>query len=52
MKHFELSEEQIYELAKPLADNIDKIIAFYENPKNRKAYEEWHLKKFGKYPES
>ena len=42
-----LKDNQINELAKNIADSIR---AFYDDPNNQKAYEEWHLKKYGYLP--
>ena len=46
----DLTSYQVNELAKPFMGMIDSITKFYENPKVKKGFEEWHLKKFGRKP--
>ena len=47
----DLASSQVNELAKPFIGMIDSITKFYENPKVKKGFEEWHLKKFGRKPD-
>ena len=47
----DLTESQITDLAKPFSKMLDSITKFYENPKVKKDFEEWHMKKFGRKPE-
>ena len=46
----ELTSSQVTDLAKPFTNMLDSITKFYENPKVKKEFEEWHLKKFGRKP--
>jgi hypothetical protein len=46
----DLTSSQITDLAKPFTNMIESITKFYENPKVKKGFEEWHLKKFGRKP--
>ena len=46
----ELTSSQVTDLAKPFINMLDSIAKFYENPKVKKGFEEWHLKKFGCKP--
>lgn len=45
-----LSESQIMDLARPFAMNIDIIKEFYRDPKNKKSYRDWYIKKYGCEP--
>lgn len=45
-----LTQNQIYSLAKPLVAKYSSMVEFYENPENEKAYREWYFEKYGKYP--
>lgn len=45
----QLTDIQIVELARPLS--MFDIVDFFKNPNNLKDYREWHLKKFGHYPD-
>ena len=47
----DLTESQVVDLAKPFSKMVDSIVKFYENPKVKKDFEEWHMKKFGRKPE-
>lgn len=42
-----LMDNQVNELAKNI---LDSIKAFYDDPNNQKAYQEWHLKRYGCLP--
>lgn len=46
----DLTPSQVTDLAKPFTNMIESITKFYENPKVKKGFEEWHLKKFGCKP--
>ena len=46
----ELTPSQVTDLAKPFTKMLDSITKFYENPKVKKDFEAWHLKKFGRKP--
>ena len=42
-----LTKGQVENLARPIARMGDAIMSWYDDPKNQKGYEEWHLKKYG-----
>ena len=43
-----LNQSQVAELAQPFVSMREVLEAFYSDPNNQKAYEEWYRKKFGK----
>jgi hypothetical protein len=45
-----LSDEQIYGLAKPLVGKVEVISDFFKNPENEKEYQKWYFDKYGQYP--
>lgn len=46
-----LSEWQVENLARFFVTKLDEIVKYYEDPENMKKYREWHLKKYGTYPD-
>lgn len=46
-----LTSFQVTDLATPFVGMKDALTEFYANPENKKGFREWHLKKFGCYPE-
>lgn len=42
-----LSEAQITGLAIPLAHMADEILAYFQEPANEQAFQEWCMKKYG-----
>ena len=47
----QLEEKQITELAKPFAKMVRTLEMFFDDPENKKKYQEWHLNKYGCLPE-
>lgn len=45
-----LQEKQVNELAKIFAGMTNSMMEFFENPQNKKEYQEWYLKKYGRLP--
>ena len=43
----QLSSNQIDDIARTVAGLEQKIIGFYSNPENEKAYQDWYLRKYG-----
>ena len=46
----QISKEQVYSLAKPIADKIEAISEFFKDPRNETDYRNWHYEKYGTYP--
>lgn len=42
-----LSSSQVYDLARPIVGMMEKIMAYYQDPENERAFQEWYLAKFG-----
>lgn len=42
-----LSSSQVYNLARPIAGMMEKIIAYYQDPENERAFQEWYLERYG-----
>lgn len=42
-----LSQWQIEDLARPFVSMVDRIEAFYQDPKNERDFQEWYLKRYG-----
>lgn len=42
-----LSKHQVEDLARPFVSMVDRIKAFYEDPKNERDFQEWYLKEYG-----
>ncbi len=42
-----LSDSQIDSLARGIAGIADRIMAYYDDPKNEQAFQEWYLRKYG-----
>lgn len=42
-----LSRQQIEDLARPFVSMVDRIKAFYEDPKNERNFQDWYLKEYG-----
>lgn len=47
----QLNEKQIEELAGAFTKMVDSMREFFNDPQNKKQYQEWHLKKYGYMPE-
>lgn len=45
-----LEDKQVTELAKGCASLVNSIGEFFDDPQNRKNYNEWHLRKYGFLP--
>lgn len=43
----ELTPQQVEALARPLIWMVDRISAFYDDPENERAFQEWYLKNYG-----
>lgn len=46
-----LNDTLVTDLAKPFAKMVDKLGEFYSDPENKKKYQEWYLKKYGRMPD-
>ena len=46
----QLENTQVTELAKPFIEMVDSLNEFYNNPENKRKYNEWYLKKYGSEP--
>ena len=46
-----LEDKQVTELAKGCVSMVNSIREFFNDPQNRKKYNEWHLRKYGFLPE-
>lgn len=44
-----LTTFQITEFARTVARSANLIEAFYANPENEQAYQEWYFRKFGRH---
>ena len=42
-----LSKHQVEDLARPFVSMVDRIKAFYEDPKNERDFQEWYLREYG-----
>lgn len=42
-----LSKQQIEDLARPFVSMLDRIKAFYDDPKNEMDFQEWYLREYG-----
>lgn len=42
-----LTPQQVEALARPLVWMVDRISAFYDDPENERAFQEWYLKNYG-----
>jgi len=42
-----LSKQQVEDLARPFIGMVDRIKAFYDDPANERAFQEWYLKEYG-----
>lgn len=46
-----LDDRQVTELANIFVNMADSIREFYDDPQNKKEYQDWYLKKYGRLPE-
>ena len=46
-KSTSLSSRQIEDLARPFVGMVERIKAFYDDPVNERAFQEWYLKEYG-----
>lgn len=46
---YNLTPNQIEEIARTVASLDQTIVGFYDNPENEKAFQEWYFKKYGRY---
>lgn len=42
-----LSKQQIEDLARPFVGMVERIEAYFDDPKNERDYQEWYLQKYG-----
>ena len=42
-----LTPQQVEALARPLAGMVDRILAYYDDPKHEREFREWYLKEYG-----
>lgn len=42
-----LSKHQVEDLARPFVSMVDRIKAFYDDPKNEQGFQDWYLKQYG-----
>lgn len=43
-----LSSSQVYDLARSIVGMMEKIMAYYQDPENERAFQEWYLRKYGR----
>jgi hypothetical protein len=43
-----LSSSQVYDLARPIVGMMEKIMAYYQDPENERAFQEWYQRKYGR----
>lgn len=44
---YDLSSSQVNDLARLIAGMVEKIMTYYQDPENERAFQEWYLRKYG-----